>query len=162
MNELIVKLRILARAEITLFKAEATRRANKAILAAMSLGCVFVGLIFINIGAFFTLTESTIDARAAWILAAANIGLGLIPFLLQRQDKMSSEEAMVREIRDMASEELSRDVGSVVDEIDAVVDSVKQVKTSIDSFTSASASSPLGAIAPLLPMVIDLLKGGKK
>ena len=38
MNEFIVKLRMLARAEVTLFKADAARRTNQALLAAISIG----------------------------------------------------------------------------------------------------------------------------
>ena len=112
MNEFIVKLRILARAEVTLFKADAARRTNQALLAAISIGCVFVGLVFLNLGAFFTLTESEIDSRAAFILAAVNIGLAFVPFLLRRQSKPGAEEAMVREIREMAAEEISKAIAS--------------------------------------------------
>lgn len=162
MNELIVKMRILARAEVTLFKADAQRRTNQAILAAMSLGCVFVGLIFINFGAFFTLTESSIDARAAWILAAANFGLAVVPYLFRRQAKMGPEEAMVREIREMAADEISKDLNSAAEEIGAVVDGVKNLKSGISSFTSGSSGGALGALGPVLPLVIDLLKRSKK
>jgi hypothetical protein len=84
MNELIVKMRILARAEVTLFRADAQRRTNQAILAAISVGCIFVALIFVNMGAFFTLIESDIDSRAAFMLAGANLGLAIVPFLLRR------------------------------------------------------------------------------
>ena len=161
MNEFIVKLRILARAEVTLFKADAARRTNQALLAAISIGCVFVGLVFVNLGLFYKLTESDIDSRAAFILAAGNIGLAIVPFLFRRNAKPSAEEAMVREIREMAAAEISKDIAEVTDEIGAVTDSVKQLKSGISSFTSGGGGGAMGLLGPVLPLVIDLLKKGK-
>jgi hypothetical protein len=162
MNEFIVKLRILARAEVTLFKADAARRRNQALLAAISIGCVFVGLVFVNLGLFYMLTESDIDSRAAFILAAGNIGLAIVPFLFRRNAKPGPEEAMVREIREMAAAELSKDIGEVASEIGAVTDSVKQLKSGISSFTSGGGGvGAMGLLGPVLPLVIDMLKKGK-
>ena len=162
MNEFIVKLRILARAEVTLFKADAARRTNQALLAAISIGCVFVGLVFVNLGLFYMLTESDIDSRAAFILAAGNIGLAIVPFLFRRNAKPSAEEVMVREIREMAAAEISKDITEVTDEIGAVTDSVKQLKSGISSFTSGGGGGgAMGLLGPVLPLVIDLLKKGK-
>ena len=160
MNELIVKLRILARAEVTLFKADAQRRANMALLAAISIGCVFVALVFVNVGAFFALTDADIDSRAAFILAGVNLGLAVIPFLMRRQSKPGPEEQMVREIREMAADEISKDISAVTDEIASVVSGIKQLKAGVSSFSSGGGGA-LGAIGPLLPLIIDLLKKGK-
>lgn len=102
MNELIMKLRIYLRAETTLFKADAQRRSNQAILAAISLGCVLVALIFVNVGVFYMLTDSDWDSRAAFNLAGGDLALALIPFLLRRSAKPGPEEQMIREIREMA------------------------------------------------------------
>jgi hypothetical protein len=164
MNELIVKLRILARAEVTLFKADAQRRTNQAILAAMSVGCIFVALIFVNMGAFFTLIESEIDSKAAFILAGVNLALAVIPFLLRRQAKPGPEEQMVREIREMAADEVSKDIQSVGDEIASVGVGIKQLKSGISSFGGGGGSmgGAMGALGPMLPLLIDLLKKSKK
>ena len=159
MNEFIVKLRILARSEVTLFKADATRRTNQALLAAFSIGCVFVSIVFVNMGLFFMLTESEIDSRAAFILAAGNFGLAVVPFLIRRNAKPGPEEAMVREIREMAAAEISQDLTEITDEIGAVGDGIKQLKSGISSFTKGGGGSgAMGVLGPVLPLVIDLLK----
>jgi hypothetical protein len=164
MNELIVKLRILARAEVTLFKADAERRTNMALLAAMSLGCVLVALIFVNLGLFYTLTESEVDSRAAFILAGGNLALAFVPFLLRRQAKPGPSEQMVREIREMAADEVSKDIQSVSDEIASVGAGIKQLKSGISSFGGGGGSmgGAMGALGPVLPLLIDLLKKSKK
>lgn len=166
MNELMVKLRILARAEVTLFKADAQRRTNQAILAAVSIGCVFVALIFVNMGAFFTLIESEVDSRAAFILAGVNAALAVVPFLLRRQARPGPEEVMVREIREMAATEVSKDIQSISEEISAVGDGIKQLKSGISAFSGGGGGGgmggAIGVLGPVLPLVIDMLKKSKK
>ena len=162
MNELIVKLRILARAEVTLFKADAQRRTNQAILAAISIGCVFVALIFVNMGVFFRLTDSAVDSTAAFMLAGINAAIAIIPFLLRRQARPGPEEQMVREIREMAATEVSRDIQSFSDEVAAVGDGVKQLKSGISAFASGGGGGAMGVLGPVLPLVIDMLKKSKK
>ena len=159
MNELIVNLKILARAEVTLFKADAQRRTNQAMLAAISIGCVFVGLVFVNMGLFFLLTEAEVDSRAAFILAGGNIALALVPLLLRRQSKPGPEELMVREIREMAAEQVSTELTGVADEVAAVGAGIKQVRSSITSLGSGGGA--MSALGPVLPLVIDLLKKGR-
>ncbi len=162
MNELMVKLRILARAEMTLFKADAQRRSNKASLTAISIGCIFVALVFVNVGFFFMLTDSAVDSRAAFILAGGNFALAVVPFLLRRQSKPGPEEAMVREIREMAAEEVVKDINSVTDEIAALGSGIKQLRSGISSFSGGGMGGALGALGPVLPLVIDLLKKSRK
>ncbi len=165
MNELIVKLRILARAEMTLFKADARRRSNELVLIMVSIGCAFVGLVFVNMGLFYRLTDAAAESRAAFILAIVNFALAIVPFLVRRRTKPGPEEQMVREIREMAAAELSKDLANVADEFAAVGDGIKNLKSGISSLTASGGGiggGALGAIGPLLPLVIDLLRKHKK
>jgi hypothetical protein len=155
MNEIATKARILMRAEMTLFKADAQRRGNKLLLASLSILCVFVALVFANMGLFFNLTDSAIDSRAAFILAGGNLALAIIPLLLMRQSKPGPEEIMVREIREMAATELSKDVDEIAEQVASVGSSINQLKNGISSFSAGGLSSTLG---PGISLAIDLLK----
>lgn len=162
MKEFVMKLRILLRAEVTLFKAEAQRRANEYALTGLSVGCVLVALVFVNIGAFFYLTDSAIGSRAAFILAACNLGLAIVPLLLRRQGKPGPEEQMVREIREVALEEVSKDVDKVAEEFAAVGATVNQVRSGVSAFTGGGmggfGGGGLQALGPFVSMAINLLK----
>ena len=158
MNEIAMKLRILFRAEMTLVKAEARRRGNMTLLAAISVGCVFIALVFVDLGLFFWLTQSAMHARAAFIVAGANLLLAAIPFLLRQRSKPGSEEQMVREIRDMAMDEVTKDVDALAQGVTALGDSFQQLKGGVASF----AGGGLPALAPALTLVIDLRKKRKK
>lgn len=158
MNELIMKLRIYLRAETTLFKADAQRRSNQAILAAISLGCVLVALIFVNVGVFYMLTDSDRDSRAAFNLAGGDLALALIPFLLRRSAKPGPEEQMIREIREMALEEITKDANEIAETVTSVGSSIRQLKSGVGSL----AGGGLPALGPVLTVAIDLLKKSRK
>ena len=154
MNEFVMKLRILMRAEVTLFKADAQRRANMALLGAISIGCVFVALIFVNMGLFFRLTDSDLDSRAAFILAGGNLALAVVPFLFRRQAKAGPEEQMVREIREMAAEDVSKDLDAVAKEVADIGAGINQVRSGVAAFNSGGMS----ALMPGVNLVIEMLK----
>ena len=61
---------------------------------------------------------------------------------------------MVREIREMAAEEISKDISAVTNELAAVGTGIKQLRSGVSSFGGGA----LGALGPVLPLVIDLLK----
>jgi len=157
MTQIAMKLRILFRAEMTLVRAEAQRRAHMAMFAAVSLGCVFVALAFVNVGLFFWLTDLANYARAAFILAGGNLVLALIPHLLRQRSKPGSEEQMVREIRDMALEEVSNEIDGVAGNVAALGSAAQQLRSGVASF----AGGGLSTLAPALTLVIDLLKKRK-
>lgn len=162
MKELALKLRILFRAEMTLFKADAHRRGQAAGLMLVSVLCVLVALAFLDVGLFFVLAESRGYSNAAFILAGGNLVLALVPALLSRQTKASPEELMVREIREMAMEDLSKDIDSIAEDFAAVGQSLKQVKSGVSVLSGGGgAASAMNLVGPALGLAIDLLKKKK-
>ncbi len=96
------------------------------------------------------MTDSDVDSRAAFILAGGNFGLAVIPFLLRNQFKPGPEEAMVREIREMAADEVVKDINNVTDEIAAVGSGIKQLKAGVSSFGGGGGMGALGSALPLV------------
>jgi hypothetical protein len=157
MDELIAKLKILLRAQKTLHKAEAQRSVNAIMLTALSIGCIFVALVFLNMGAFYQLTESAVASRAAFILAAANLCLAVVPQLIKRQAKPGPEEKMVEEIRDMALTEITRDVDGAVASVSSIGAGLKQLTSGGSPFSGGS----LATLTPIIAFIIDFLKKHK-
>lgn len=163
MKELALKLKILFRAEITLFKADAQRRGQAAGLMFVSVMCVLVALAFLDVGLFFYLADSTGYSNAAFILAGGNLVLALVPALLSRQTKPSPEELMVREIREMAMEDLSRDIDRIAEDFAAVGQSLRGVKSGISVLSGGGgAGSAMDLVGPAVGLAIDMLKKKKK
>lgn len=157
MRELALKLRILFRAEMTLFKADAQRRGQAAGLMFVSVLCVLVALAFLDVGLFFVLAESAGRSNAAFILAGGNLALAIVPALLSRQTKPSAEELMVREIREMAMEDLSKDIDRVAEDLAAVGSSFKNLKSGVSSLGGG-----IDLVGPAVGFAIDMLKKKNK
>ena len=156
MDDLVAKLKILLRAEKTLHRAEVQRRINLVMLSAMSIACLLVALIFVNLGLFFEFSNSDVSSRAAFILAAGNFVLALLPQLFKLRAKPGPEEKMVEEIRDMALAEVNRDLDRAVQSVSSFGSGIKQL---------AGGGSPFGgglaSLTPIIGIVIDLLKKRK-
>ena len=78
----------------------------------------------------------------------------MVPFLFRRQSKPGPEEQMVREIREMALEDLSKDLEVVAEEVASIGGSINQVRAGFNAFNSGGIS----AFMPGISLAIDLLK----
>ncbi|SMP10122.1 phage holin family protein [Shimia sagamensis] len=107
-------------------------------LMAMALVVSAVGLVMLNVAAFFALQEVMTAAAAALIVGVVNFLLAGL-FVLLASSKSSIEEDInaVSEVRDMAIEDLEAEVRQAADEAKSAVDAVKSM-----------AANPLGGIAP--------------
>lgn len=157
MDDLIAKLKILFRAEMTLHRANAQRRLNGVMLSVLSVGCILVALIFLNIGLFYHLTEAADAARAAFILAGGNLLLAGVPQLFRGSARPGPEEQMVEEIREMALADINRDIDDAVKSVSAVGTGIKQLSSGGSLFSGGS----LSALTPLIAFVIEFLKKRK-
>ncbi len=154
MNELMMKLKILFRSEMMLLKSENSRRVNSMLLSAIAIGALLIAIVFFNIGLFYTFTNESEYATAAFWLTLLNVIIAAIPLFIAKQFKAGAEEKMIEDIRDMTMNELSNDFNKVNQEVEQVGKSIKQVKSSISSVGSGS----LTGMGPLLGLAIDLLK----
>ena len=163
MDETLLKLRILARAEMTLARANARRKGIKASLVIVALGLVLLTVILVNLAAYEHLSQTHSRDISAIILAAVNAVLAVIVLIVAGRQKPGPEEQMVEEIREMAMTELSADFEQVREGFSQVSDDVKKIKSGISTFTGAvgSAGSGLGGLAPVLSLLTHALKKGK-
>ncbi len=111
-----------------------------------------IGIIMLNVGAFFGLSEPLGHAAAATIVAAVNLALaGLLAF---HASGISAERELepVIEVRDLALEDIEAEVGDALGEARDLVENVRRM-----------ARHPLGAsapeiIGPALTLLLGILK----
>ncbi|WP_116132341.1 phage holin family protein [Tropicimonas sp. IMCC34043] len=122
--------------------------------AALILGAV--GLVMLNIAAFYSLWSSLGPALAALIVAAVN--LVLTGLLLVWAGGLSAEAdlAEITQMRDMAIADLQGDAESAVEEVNDIVLGLRRI-----------ARDPLGAISmsvigPLVAIVLQVLRSDKQ
>ena len=160
MDETLLKLRILAKAETTLLKANARRAAMRGRMFALALGLLLLTVIMINVAGYQFLSETMSEAAAALIVAAVNAALAVIMLVLAMRIQPGPEEDMVQDIREMALAELSSDIAVVKDEFDRVTTDLANIKSGVSSAIGLfkPGASAAGSITPVLGLITAMLK----
>ncbi len=160
MDETLMKLRILAKAEATLLKANARRAALRARLFAIAIGLILLTVIMLNVAAYQYLLESMSAFQAALLVGAANAVLAVIAILLAARVQPGQEEAMVRDIREMALSELSGDVDLAKEEFVRLSGDLNRIRSNVSSALGLFKSGVpgVGSVSPALGIITKMLK----
>lgn len=160
MEQTILKLRILAKAETTLMKASARRAALRVRLFAMAIGLLLLAVVMFNVAAFEYLSETMSEAAAAGLLALVNAVLALIVIFVATRVQPGQEEAMVQDIREMALTELSAELDGVKDEFNRISTDVNTIRSGVSQALGflRPGGSAAGSLTPLLGLITAMLK----
>ena len=160
MDETLLKLRVLTRAEMTLAKANARRMAARSRLYAIALGMVLLTVVMINIAAYEYLSTLKGEAIAALLVALANGVLAVLVIFAASRIQAGPEEEMVKEIRELALSELSADAEGVKQSFAQISADVERIRSGFSSVSGlfGSGHSGLGSLGPLLGMLTSMLK----
>lgn len=159
MNDPILKLKLLAKTEMTLGRFHARRAASQAIFSAIALFFVLLGLGMLNFAGYQSLTVKFSPALAALFVAGIDIiiGVAVLRFATNTGSN-SDEEKMAQEIRDMVYSELNNDVDSVKAEFAKVTDDVARIRSGFTALTSGQ----VGGVVGLIPLIELLTKAVNK
>ena len=163
MHEMLLKLRILAAAELNLARIAARRLANRATLLAIAVGLLLLAVVMANIGAYHLLSRTQTPSMAAFLIAAGNALIAVVVLIIANRLEPGPEEQMARQIREMAFDELAADVEDLKDQFGKVGSDVKRIRTGFSFLArSGSISAGLASIAPVISIVADTIKEHRK
>ena len=163
MEETLLKLRILASAEMNLARVKSRRYASRAVFFAVAAGLFLLAVIMVNIGAYQWLSERYSESDAAFVVAIGNAVLGLLLGIIGWRVKASPEEQMAREIREMALEELNADVDDLQSEVSRVGKDVKRIRSGFSILTKGGQiGAGLASLAPVIKTVVDAVAEHRK
>jgi hypothetical protein len=164
MDETLLKIRVLTRAEMTLAKANARRMAARSRLYAIAMGMILLTVVMINIAAYEYLSTLKGDAMAALLVALANAILAALVIFAATRIKPGPEEEMVREIRELALSELSADADGIRQNFARISSDIERIRSGFSSVSGVlgSTHSGLGSLVPLLGMLTSMLKKKSK
>jgi hypothetical protein len=156
MSDPVLKLQILARAEIALAQIRTQRATGRTILYAVAMIFGLLALGMLNFAGFHALSPQHGAAMAAFYVALADFAVAVIVILAANKiGHRVQDEKLAREVRDLAYAELNRDVQQVKEEMTQIIDDVRSIRDSFSSFSGVA----MGTIAPLLKMLVG---SGKK
>ncbi len=155
MSDPVLKLQILVRAELALAQIHARRAAARSAFFSVAMVFLLLGLAMMTLALYHALTPSMGPAWAAFVVALIDTFIAIIVILIaKRAGPAESEEALAREIRDMAYTELSADIEHVKSQLRQITDDVKRIRSGFASMTSGA----VGALGPLVSMLIKAVK----
>ncbi|MGB5808982.1 MAG: hypothetical protein WBG86_00555 [Polyangiales bacterium] len=163
MNETMLKLRIWARAEATLGRANARHAGRRMALAAIAVGLALLTVGMINFGAYESLAEAYGKAKGAFVLGGVNALLATLVALAAQRPRSAPEEAMVQEIREMAMAELAADADLVRAEVQRITGHVQRIEDGLSAISNASSSgvAMMASVGPVVEMIVQALKHRK-
>jgi len=139
MSDSAFKLQLLVRAELALTKIYARRSIIRATFVGVALAFVMMALGMLNYAAYLGLLDKYTPGTAALLVAAVDVACAVVIVIIGRKAGPSeAEENIAQEIRDMAYEEVSKDVEDVKLKIEQLTDEVKNI--------SAGVSTAIGTI----------------
>jgi hypothetical protein len=134
MSDSAFKLQLLVRAELALTKIYARRSITRAAFMAVALVFILMALGMLNYAAYISLLDKYTPGTAALLVVAADVACAVIIVIIGRKAGPSeSEENMAKEIRDMAYEEVSKDVEKVKLNIEQLSDEVKSIRAGVST-----------------------------
>jgi hypothetical protein len=134
MSDSAFKLQLLVRAELALTKIYARRAILRAAFMAVALVFSLMALGMLNYAAYLGLLDKYTPGNAALLVASANVACAVVILIIGRKAGPSeSEENMAQEIRDMAYEEVSKDVEDVKLRIEQLTDEVKNIRAGVST-----------------------------
>ena len=158
MNDPILKLQILARSEMALLRIYAQRRATQTALFAVALVFALIALGMLNFAGYHALAEVQSPAVAALLIAGIDAILALIVIAISRGAGPNPEqEKVVRDIRDLAYNELSADFDEVKAKVGQVTEDVNRIRSGLSAFSGGSVGAASN-LTPLLGLLVTAIK----
>lgn len=132
MSDSTFKLQLLVRAELALARIYARRSLFRAAAVAIALGFLLVGLGMLNFAAYLGLLDKYTPGAAALLVALADVVCAVVIIFIGRKlGPSEAEESMAKEIRDMAYQEVGKDIEEVRSKIEQLTDEVKSIRAGV-------------------------------
>lgn len=161
MTDPILKLQVLARSEMALLRIQAQRSATRTALLVVALVFALLALGMMNFAGYQALVETKSPAIAALLIALVDGALALIVVFFSRGAGPNMEqEKVIRDIRDLAYDELSTDFDEVKAKVSKVTEDVGRIRSGFSAVTGNSAGM-VNNLAPLLGLLISAINKGR-
>jgi len=156
MERFLQSFRILWRSERLITEHQFRLGVQRVQFNALSALVAFFGLVMLNVSAFYALVPYSGHALAALMVGGPDLVLAAALTAYARTLKPPAEVEMVKEMRDMAGNDIKKEVALVEAEIGVLTDDARKfLRNPVDMLLP-------GAIGPLLGAVTRGLGSSKK
>ena len=158
MNELIAKLRLIAKAEAILVRLHLRRAVRQVsfVLAAAVFG--LLALAMLNVALYLFLAPRFDPALAALAVAGLDALLAVVAVAAAIRLELGPEAEAAESIRDLASNELAADAERLRAQLDDLGQDIKQIRSAVTGIVQPGGIS-LPAVFQWLMMLVGYLRG---
>ncbi len=156
MDELLIKMRLLLKAEMILFRLQLHRTVQQTAfyIAAALLTVLAAGML--NIALYLYLAPRLDNAGAALAVAVVDIALAVVAVVAAGRLRLGPEVAAAKDLREAAMTELAADAERVKTQIAALHDDIKQIRTAVTGVLSFGGIN-LTSLFQWVPMLLRVL-----
>jgi len=156
MEEFLVKIRLLLKAEMLLFRLQLSRAIRQAAfyIAAILLTVLAVGML--NIALYLYLVPRLDNASAALVVAIVDIVLAVVAVVVAGRLHLGPEVDAVRNLHEAAMAELTADAERVKTHITELHDDIKRIRAAVTGFLSFGGVN-LDSLFRWVPMLLRVL-----
>lgn len=157
MDDLIVKLRVLAKAEAILVRLHLRRAVRQMSLALAAALFGLLALAMLNVALYLYLSVRMDPALAAFAAAGVDLLIGVAAIIAAGRLELGSEAETAEMIRDRAITELAADAERVRQQLESLGDDIKGIRTSISSILQPGGIG-LPAVFSWIMMLVGFLR----
>lgn len=156
MDEFLIKMRLLLKAEMILFRLQLRRTFQQAAfyIAAVLLAVLAAGML--NVALFLYLAPRLDNASAALAVAIVDIVLAVVAVVVAGRLRLGPEVDSVRALREAAMAELVADAERVKTQIADLHDDIKRIRTAVTGFLNFNGFN-LSSLFPWVPVLLRFL-----
>lgn len=161
MEKLIVKMRLLAKAEVILVRLHLQRAVRQ--MSLVLAGALFglLALAMLNVALYLFLAPRIDPALAALAVAGFDTLVAVIAIAAASRLEVSPEAEAVASIRDQVSNELAADTERLQAQLNDLGQDIKRISSAVTGFTNPGGIG-LPAIFQWLMMLAGYLRGRRK
>ncbi|HYA88942.1 MAG TPA: hypothetical protein VEI57_18035 [Nitrospirota bacterium] len=154
MDVLLVKMRLLLKAEMILFRLQLRRTIKQAAfyIAAALLSVLATGML--NIALYLYLVSHLDNASAALAVAIVDIVLAVVAVVFAGHLQLGPEVDAVKALREDAMASLAADATAVKTQIADLHDDIKRIRTAVTGFMSFGGVNIASWVPELLRVVL--------
>ena len=156
MDEFLVKMRLLLKAEMLLFRLQLRRTVQQAAfyIAAVLLAVLAVGML--NIALYLYLAPRLDNAGAALAVAVVDIVLAMVAVVVAGRLHLDLEFDAVKALREATMVKLTADTERVKTHIADLHDDIKEIRTAVTGFLNFGGVN-LASLFQWVPVLLRVL-----
>ncbi len=156
MDEFLIKVRLLLKAEMILFRLQLRRTVQQAGFYIAAVFLAVLAAVMLNVALYLYFAQRLGNASAALAVAAVDIVLAVVAVVVAGRLRLGPEVDAVKALREETIAELTADAERVKTQIAELHDDIKRIRSAVTGFLSFGGVN-LTSLFQWVPVLLRVL-----